>query len=190
MAVGAALPEEVEWEIIDGNRPSVDPLAEIAAHVERRRGTADPVRVVAFTVMPGPQLVSAVPLTRAVKARYPEVQTVWGGNFGSLYPASVLNAPYVDWVVRGQGEHAFRELLEVIDGDRDPESRAGAVPGATRTGGTASTPSAPGWARTSCRRRRITGSRWTTTSIPPSWGGAAACTRRPSAARSAASSAG
>ena len=125
MAVGAALPEGVEWEIIDGNRPSVDPLAEIAAHIERRRGTADPVRVVAFTVMPGPQLVSAVPLTRAVKARFPEVQTVWGGNFGSLYPAPVLNAPYVDWVVRGQGEHAFRELLEVIGGDRDPRSVSG-----------------------------------------------------------------
>lgn len=125
MAVGAALPEGTEWEIVDGNRPDADPLAEIARHVETRRGGPDPVRIVAFTVMPGPQLVSAVPLTRQVKARFPEVQVVWGGNFASLYPAPVLNAPYVDWAVKGQGEHTFRELLEVLDGDRDPGTVAG-----------------------------------------------------------------
>ena len=125
MAVGAALPAHVSWEIVDGNRPNADPLAEIAAHVERRRGGADPVRIVAFTVMPGPQLVSAVPLTRAVKARFPELQVVWGGNFPSLYPAPVLAAPYVDWVVRGQGEQTFLELLDVLDGTRDPRGVAG-----------------------------------------------------------------
>lgn len=125
MALGAALPPEVAWEIVDGNRPSVDPLAEIGGWIERRRGTADPVRAVAFTVMPGPQLVSAVALTKAVRARHPDVRTVWGGNFGSLYPAPVLDAPYVDWLVRGQGEHAFRELLEVIGGERDPRTVAG-----------------------------------------------------------------
>ena len=30
-------------------------------------------------VMPGPQLVSAVPLSRRLKARYPAVPIVWGG---------------------------------------------------------------------------------------------------------------
>jgi len=125
MAVGAALPEHVSWEIVDGNRPNADPLAEITAHVERGRGGADPVRIIAFTVMPGPQLVSAVPLTRAVKARFPELQIVWGGNFPSLYPAPVLAAPYVDWVVRGQGEQTFLELLDALDGTRDPHDVAG-----------------------------------------------------------------
>lgn len=125
MAVGAALPDGVTWEIVDANRPSVDALAEIVQHVESRRGGPDPVNVVAFTVMPGPQLASAVPLTRAVKARCPEVQVVWGGNFGSLYPAPVLNAPWVDWLIRGQGEHTFGELLEVLEGGRDPRSVAG-----------------------------------------------------------------
>jgi anaerobic magnesium-protoporphyrin IX monomethyl ester cyclase len=125
MAIGAALPEHVSWEIVDGNKPDADPLAEIVAHVERRRGGADPVRVVAFTVMPGPQLVSAVPLARALRVRCPEVQIVWGGNFPSLYPAPVLAASYVDWVVRGQGEQTFVELLDVLDGGRDPHDVAG-----------------------------------------------------------------
>ena len=34
MAVGAALPPEWGWEIVDGNLPAMDPLEEIARHVE------------------------------------------------------------------------------------------------------------------------------------------------------------
>jgi anaerobic magnesium-protoporphyrin IX monomethyl ester cyclase len=125
MALGAALPEGSTWEIIDGNLPGADVLNDLVQRIEARRGGADPVRLVAFTVMPGPQLLNAVPLTRSLKARCPEVPIVWGGNFPSLYPAPVLDATYVDWVVRGQGEQTFVELLDVIDGTRDPKSVAG-----------------------------------------------------------------
>ena len=125
MAIGAALPPETSWEIVDGNLPDIDPVEAIAAHVEARAGTADPMRLVAMTVMPGPQLVSAVPLAKAVKQRFPDLPIVWGGNFGSLYPEPVLNAPYVDWLVRGQGEATFLELLEALDGRRDPKTIAG-----------------------------------------------------------------
>src|SRR5690606_8691096 len=125
MAIGAALPDGVAWEIIDGNRPGVDPYEDAVHWIEARSGTADPVRVVAMTVMPGPQLVSAVPLARRLKQRYPRLPIVWGGYFPSLYPTPVLNAPYVDYAVRGQGEFTFRELLDVLDGKRDPRTVAG-----------------------------------------------------------------
>ena len=36
-----------------------------------------------------------------------------------------MNAPYVDWLVRGQGENSFAELLEALDGRRDPKTIAG-----------------------------------------------------------------
>jgi anaerobic magnesium-protoporphyrin IX monomethyl ester cyclase len=124
MAIGAALPASVSWEIIDGNRPDPDPLAEIVRHIESRPA-ADPVQAVAFTVMPGPQLVNALPLTRALRARYPRLPVVWGGNFASLYPQPVLDSPYVDWVVRGQGEQTFVDLLDVLNGARDADT----VPG-------------------------------------------------------------
>ena len=120
MAVGAALPEGTEWDIIDGNLPNIDVLAELSARIESKT-----VQAVAVTVMPGPQLVSAVPLTRALKARHPDIPVVWGGNFGSLYTAPVLNSSYVDWVVRGQGEHTMVELLDVLNGTRDPKTVAG-----------------------------------------------------------------
>ncbi len=125
MAIGAALPEGTTWEIVDGNLPDIDVIAELTSRIDARRGTNDPVRLVAFTVMPGPQLVSAVPLSKTLKARYPELPIVWGGNFPSLYPAPVLDAPFVDWVVRGQGEDTFIELLEVLESNRDPMTVAG-----------------------------------------------------------------
>jgi radical SAM superfamily enzyme YgiQ (UPF0313 family) len=125
MAVGAALPPEVTWEIIDGNLPGMDVVRTASELVESQRLLRDPVTAIALTVMPGPQLVSAVPISKALKARFPDIPIVWGGNFGSLYPEPVLNAPYVDWLVRGQGEETFLELLDVIVGMRNPMSVAG-----------------------------------------------------------------
>jgi radical SAM superfamily enzyme YgiQ (UPF0313 family) len=125
MAIGAALPSDVSWEIVDGNLPDMDVVATISSLIEKQRDLGDPVTAIALTVMPGPQLVSAVPISKALKARFPELPLIWGGNFASLYPEPVLNAPYVDWLVRGQGEHSFRELLEAIDGKRNPIEIAG-----------------------------------------------------------------
>ena len=125
MAVGAALPPGVDWQIVDGNLPGADVVSSVSALIEESRRSNDPVKVIALTVMPGPQLVSAVPISKALKARFPHIPIVWGGNFGSLYPEPVLNAPYVDWLVRGQGEVTFRELLEAIEGTRDPMTVAG-----------------------------------------------------------------
>ena len=125
MAVGAGLPAHRSWEIVDGNLPHIDLFATVCDWVEGRARGNDPVTAIALTVMPGPQLVSAVPLSRALKQRFPAIPIIWGGNFGSLYPEPVLNAPYVDWVIRGQGENAFAELLDAIDGKRDPRTIAG-----------------------------------------------------------------
>ena len=125
MAIGAVLPEGTPWEIVDGNCPGVDPYREIAARIEHAAGSRDPVHAVAMTVMPGPQLVSAVPLARRLKERFPSIPIVWGGYFPSLYPRPALNAPYVDWIVRGQGEQTFVELLDVLTGRRDPVTIAG-----------------------------------------------------------------
>ena len=125
MALGAVLPEETSWKILDGNLPEADPLSEAAAEIERRRGTADPVTCVAMTVMPGPQLVAAVPIAKGLKERFPSTPVVWGGYFPTLYPEPCLKAPYVDFLVRGQGERTFVELLEVLGGKRLPADVAG-----------------------------------------------------------------
>jgi radical SAM superfamily enzyme YgiQ (UPF0313 family) len=83
------------------------------------------VELIGMSVMPGPQLLSAVPVARALKSRFPHVPVVWGGYFPSLYPAPVLRAPYVDYIVRGQGERTLVELLGVPCGRVDPATVAG-----------------------------------------------------------------
>ena len=73
LALGAALPPDVSWEILDGNLPDSDLEAEVATRVAARALTDDPVTLIAMTVMPGPQLVSAVPLARRLKERFPRL---------------------------------------------------------------------------------------------------------------------
>ena len=146
-------------------------------------------RAIAFTVMPGPQLVSAVPLSKALKRAFPHMPIIWGGNFGSLYPAPVLNAPYVDWLVRGQGEDTFLELLEAIDGKRDPLTVAGHRFPRGRRLAPARARNGCGGAPASCPRRPITRSTSASICTRRSWDAARASTRRRSAARTAAISA-
>jgi radical SAM superfamily enzyme YgiQ (UPF0313 family) len=50
---------------------------------------------------------------------------VWGGYFPSIYSDATLNAGYVDYAVRGQGEDTLLELLEAIRGKRSFEGIAG-----------------------------------------------------------------
>ncbi len=125
MALGAALPEGTGWKILDGNLPDADLPSAATEEIVRREGSADPVACVAMTVMPGPQLVSAVPLARELKRRFPAIAVVWGGYFPTLYPGPCLTAPYVDFLVRGQGERTFVELLDVLAGRRAPGTVAG-----------------------------------------------------------------
>ncbi len=71
MMVGAALPPHIHWEIVDGNLPDIDVVATVGAMIEARAGSADPVELIAMTVMPGPQLVSAVAAAKAHQAAPP-----------------------------------------------------------------------------------------------------------------------
>jgi radical SAM superfamily enzyme YgiQ (UPF0313 family) len=69
--------------------------------------------------MPGPQLLQAIAVCRALREKYPRVPIVWGGYFASLYTEASLNARYVDFVVKGQGEDTLLELTGELRGARD-----------------------------------------------------------------------
>ncbi len=108
LSLAAVLEGKHEYAIVDGN---ADP--EPGATLDRiMRDT--PARLLAVSVMPGPQMVAAIPLCREFRAKYPGVPIVWGGYFPSLYTDAALNAPYVDLVVRGQGEETFLELIAAL----------------------------------------------------------------------------
>jgi anaerobic magnesium-protoporphyrin IX monomethyl ester cyclase len=52
------------------------------------------------------------------------VPLAWGGYFPTMYPEAASIAPYVDYVVRGQGERTLLELLDALP-DAGPAGMAG-----------------------------------------------------------------
>jgi anaerobic magnesium-protoporphyrin IX monomethyl ester cyclase len=118
LALGALLDDRHDYRIVDGNLEP-DPESTLAAAIE------EGFDLLGVSVMPGPQLRTAVPITKRLKARFPELVVVWGGYFSSLHKDTVLASGIVDVVVRGQGETTFVELLDAIETRSDFASVAG-----------------------------------------------------------------
>ena len=119
LALGALLDGHHDYRIVDGNVER-DALGAVDRAI--RDTDADTLGV---TVMPGPQLSDAVPLCRELKRRHPRLTVVWGGYFPTQHWESCLQAPYVDYVVRGHGEHVFRSLLDALHRGDDPRGLTG-----------------------------------------------------------------
>ena len=114
MALAAVLEQRGDaWALVDGNL-CADPAAEIVARLSAVPRSLAPL--LAVSVMPGPQLTQAVDVCRRVKEALPHVPIVWGGYFATQHTRTVLRAPYVDFVVRSQGEHALAQLVDVLRG--------------------------------------------------------------------------
>ena len=103
--LGAVLEGRRPWRILDGN---VGPIVDAALATLAAR----PHALVGVTVMPGPQVAPAIEISAAIRAAHPTIPIAWGGYFPTLYTDSAINAPYVDYIVRGQGEATLLELLE------------------------------------------------------------------------------
>jgi anaerobic magnesium-protoporphyrin IX monomethyl ester cyclase len=115
MSLAAALEPAFESTILDGN------IDRAFVTTALRRIGEQGFKVVGITVMGGPQLRSAVAVSRAIKAHHPSVTIVWGGYFPTLCPVAAMHSSYVDYVVRGQGEVAFAQLLQALHaGDLSP----------------------------------------------------------------------
>jgi len=110
LALGAVLEGQYDYQIVDGNL-ELDPAKAILSIFQA--ATAEK-RILGVTVMPGPQLKQAVEVCRVIKTALPDVVIVWGGYFPTEHPEVCLRAAYVDYVVRGQGEYTFLELLATL----------------------------------------------------------------------------
>src|ERR1700686_5226827 len=65
-----------------------------------------------ISLVTGPMIREVVEIGRESKRLYPALPVVLGGWHPSLLPDQTLAAPYVDVVVKGQGEDAFLEVVE------------------------------------------------------------------------------
>jgi radical SAM superfamily enzyme YgiQ (UPF0313 family) len=77
------------------------------------------------SLVTGPMIKETVEIARAIKDRQPEFPIILGGWHPSLLPTQTLEAPYVDYVVRGQGEEALMELIQHIESRSAPDLVAG-----------------------------------------------------------------
>ncbi|MCE3229378.1 MAG: Radical domain protein [Bacteroidetes bacterium] len=113
LQVAASIEGKHEYIIVDGNLES-DPSAKIKDYFSSHK-----IDVFGCTVMPGPQLKQAIPITKEIRQLHPEVKIIWGGYFPSNQPKTVLNSDYVDYIVNGPGDNTFPQLLNSIEINAD-----------------------------------------------------------------------
>jgi hypothetical protein len=118
LQIGASVFGKEEFVFIDGNLEK-DPWGKIAGYLS----TGEFV-FFASTVMPGPQLKQAIGFTKAIREKFPEVITIWGGYFPSLHYRVCMESGLIDYIIRGPGDVTFPKLIRFLreeKSDRLPE---------------------------------------------------------------------
>lgn len=128
LAVAALLEGDCDCTIVDGNLER-DPVGVI----DRVLRASDDA-ILGVTVMPGPQVRRAVPDCRRLKALHPDLTVVWGGYFPTQHYDVCLRADYVDYVVLGHGEVAFKKLVDALRKGEDAAGLEGLAYKDPRTG--------------------------------------------------------
>lgn len=109
LQLGACLEGRYDYVFLDGNREQ-NPLQTIAAYLE-----SGEFRYFCVTTMPAQQLKEAIPFSKSVRERYPDVTIIWGGYFATNQHKAVLTSGFVDYVVAGPGDVAFPALLDALE---------------------------------------------------------------------------
>lgn len=72
--------------------------------------------IVGITSMTGPMLLDAVHVSKKAKEILgKETPVVWGGVHASILPDETLQNDYIDYVVVGEGEYTFLDLVEALN---------------------------------------------------------------------------
>ncbi len=108
LSIAAAIEGKYDYAIVDGNLEN-NPLKVLLDYLET--GWYD---VFASTVMPGPQLKQAIPFTKEIRKKYPDVKIIWGGYFPSNHSTVSINSGYIDYIIYGPGDYTFPMLMEAI----------------------------------------------------------------------------
>ena len=70
---------------------------------------------VGITALTGYQITDGLKLAKLVKEKNSKIPVVWGGIHATIEPRQTAENPYVDIVVKGQGEETFAELVRALD---------------------------------------------------------------------------
>lgn len=108
LAVGSYLdPRRYEVVLVDG-RLERDPVRCVLSLLEG-------ASCLGLTVLTGSPIRDALLISRAVKARFPDLPVLWGGWHPSLFPRQCLEQePSIDIAVQGQGEETLGEVVGTL----------------------------------------------------------------------------
>ena len=83
----------------------------------------DVVGVTAYT----PMIYDAWQVMKIAKKVNPKIITVMGGHHSDIYPLETINLKGIDYILKGEGEYTFPELLDAILGKRNFKDIKGIV---------------------------------------------------------------
>jgi radical SAM superfamily enzyme YgiQ (UPF0313 family) len=69
---------------------------------------------VGFSVMTGAQISLSAKASMELKKKKKDLPIIWGGIHPSIMPKETLSYPFVDFIVRGEGEITALELIRFI----------------------------------------------------------------------------
>ena len=126
------------YEIVDGNLDQeTDKAEEIILRIKNKG-----IRRLAVSIMPGPQLASAVRDIRKIKKAVPDLIVIAGGYFPLIHTDVCARDRDIDYVVVGPGESAFKALVQALEAGDDVRG----IPGLAflRDGQVVRSPAGPG----------------------------------------------
>ena len=115
LQVASSIDGKYDWVIVDGNLER-DAFSKILSYLE-----SNEFGYFGCTVMPGPQLNQAIPFSKKIRERFPNIKIIWGGYFPSNQPNAVLNSGFVDYIINGPGDKVFSELLDALESNASIE---------------------------------------------------------------------
>ena len=84
--------------------------------------------VVGFSVLTF-NLLDCLDVAKIIREVSPSTKICFGGFHATIYPQETLDFPEVDYIVFGEGETTFKELVKVIDSGGDLNSKLPSVDG-------------------------------------------------------------
>ena len=66
---------------------------------------------IGVSVMTGPQIQYALKICKLIKKEFKNIKIVWGGVHATILPTQTLQNNLIDYVIRGEGEKAYHELV-------------------------------------------------------------------------------
>ncbi len=97
------LKKSINVKICDLRFDSINLLEEMISNLEPE--------YIGISVMTGPQIYHALRVSKFIKENFDKIKIVWGGIHSTILPTQTLQNKFIDFIVRGEGEKAYYELV-------------------------------------------------------------------------------